>query len=209
MGYRVKEHPKPHPHRDVKDVTTPIKLFVHQGALVHFAFPCWYQEVHKPVEAYPHNSRLHDHRGWPGPTKPDHVCQHWIPKDPHCRLGCTDECSPHCRMFLDLRSLVPIHLKKEGYKEIVAFLDGSEDYGQNYVNAYIDGLDDWVVRLDIMIAEDEYDAEEPIFHDIVLYADGDDGEMRFHDLVIKAKLVVLPANADFYTDETEIGEDDE
>lgn len=174
MGYRINHHPRPLPHRGAVDIATPVKLTIHNGTTAHFAFPCWYYEVHKPIPAHPHNYHYHDHIGWPSPSHPDHVCQLWEPDHNCCKLGHKHKCSLHCKNFLDFRGISPIHFLSdyEGYWDgedsdgnriglasvvwdTPEILDEEGDVVKEALEppdgmtaqAWIDPIDDWVVRL--------------------------------------------------------------
>lgn len=202
MTYRMKEHRHPVPQRSAVDITTPVKLYVHNGTISNFAFPCWYQEVLPPVPAIRHNRELHDHHGWPNPTHPDHICQLWIPEKGHCIHGFS-ECKPHCRHFIDYKKVHPIHLlsEYEGYDRdaIIAFADeDSED--KIDIEGGIDQIEDWVVR----IAVDAHDPDaihEPQVHRFSVYLNRFSGkkggqEIIARDLVVLAELIVLPSAID-------------
>lgn len=179
MGYRLQEPRPPKPRRNVVDLATPMRLFIHNGAIGHFAFPCWYQEVLRPEPAMIHDRRLHDHIGWPDPRHPDHICQaqvqHLGPRElrpphrrPHhvCRFALEPSKCNHkggcksCRHYLDARTVFPIHLGRsnndvngEGYTNFyVVIVDHhGEIVPSSVINAraYVDESEDWVVRLDV------------------------------------------------------------
>ena len=107
MSYRIKDHPRPRPQRSVVDIATPIKVFAHNGTTEYIAFPCWYQEIHRPIRAHHHDHHWHDHVGWPAPDHPDHCCQLWAPDRHCCSLGKHHECSPHCKHYIDYSNVSP------------------------------------------------------------------------------------------------------
>lgn len=186
--YRMKK-PKHHEHRrSAVDITTPVKLYVHNGTKTNFAFPCWYQELHRPVPAHIHDRKMHDHHGWPNPTHPDHICQLWIPELGHCVHGFR-ECHPHCRHYIDYSKVVPIHLlsEYEGYSPDVDVAWVEKPDGVT-ATAQIDQVEDWVVRLHID-AHDAEALEEPQVYKLSLFLNA--GTRR--DLVVLAELTVLPA----------------
>lgn len=148
MGYRIHEHKKPEPRRTAVDTATPLKLYIHNGTVSNFAFPCWYQEIYPPIPAKLHDRHLHDHQGWPSWQHPDHICQLWIPEKGHCIHG-MQECHPHCRHYIDFKKIKPIHLLSdyEGYDNAyVRWVDEPEGIE---CSAYIDPVEDWVVRLHV------------------------------------------------------------
>ena len=194
MGYRLKE-PRPHkPRRNVVDLSTPMKLYIHNDTAGHFAIPCWYQEVLKPRVTEIHDRMMHDHFGWPAPDNPDHICQiptprchghhrypgerfHYGMRFHHHRplyhqpfFICTMHLDPDtcnhkggckaCRHYLDARTVFPIHLSRsidedlgEGYDSLdVVIIDRDGhviDDEEIEADAYIDEVEDWVVRLDV------------------------------------------------------------
>lgn len=145
MGYRLKEPRPPKPRRNLVDLSTPMKFFVHNGTIGHFAIPCWYQEVFRPRPTEIHDRMLHDHFGWPAPDHVDRSCQVRIPHchthheiyhhghdflhhrplyhQPYfvCHLHLDPDHCNHkggckgCRHYLDARTVFPIHLDDEGY----------------------------------------------------------------------------------------------
>lgn len=189
MGYRINHHPRPLPHRGAVDIATPVHLTIHNGTTASFAFPCWYIEVHKPIPAHPHNYHYHDFIGAPSWKHPDHSCQLWEPDHNCCKLGHKHPCSLHCKNFLDMRGIKPIHFLSD-YEHY--FQDGAVDSDGNriglasvvwntpevldddgnvvvqamtppkgmYASAEIDKIDDWVVRLNI-IANDPNALQHP------------------------------------------------
>ena len=209
MTYRMKEHRHPVPQRSAVDITTPVKLYVHNGTISNFAFPCWYQEVLPPVPAIRHNRELHDHHGWPNPTHPDHICQLWIPEKGHCIHGFS-ECKPHCKHFIDYKKVHPIHLlsEYEGYDPhpIIAFANEDSDdkiriYGE------IDEVEDWVVRLNVL-AHDPDAVYKPQVHRFSVFLNRYLGTTKksdrpvARDLVVLAELIVLPSAIDYYPNPT-------
>lgn len=177
MGYRINHHPRPLPHRGAVDIATPIHLTIHNGTTAFFAFPCWYLEVHKPIPAHPHNYHYHDFIGAPSWKHPDHSCQLWEPDHNCCKLGHKHPCSLHCKNFLDMRGIKPIHFlsENENYERnaiVVWNTPAVKDDDGNVVTpamtppegmvaqAMIDPIDDWVVRLNIT-ANDPNALEHP------------------------------------------------
>lgn len=197
MGYRIDEHPKPRPHRELKDTTTPATITVHNGTIAHLAFPCWYQEVHKPLRAYPHNKHVHDHFGWPGPDNPDNSCQLWLPALHCCSIGKHHECSPHCRNYIDLDGLFPIHLLNEGYTGFEVSFQASEVVPTDadiQCEATVDPEEDWVVRV-TLYTHDQNALDEPMRYKMTVFAIMDTGYNKTdrRDIVALTDLVILPA----------------
>lgn len=201
MSYRINERPKPRPQRSAVDIATPVRLTVHNGATAHFAFPCWYQEVHPPVPAHPHDHHRHDYEGWPSPKHPDHCCQLWAPDRHMCSVGHRHECSPHCEHYVDLAFVTPIHLRDEGYTDAVvawATEDGLAPEGLSVVG-WIDEDEDWVVRVSVMpeMAEAR-EKQQKVRFSVFAEAPADDSAkkrygMARRDLVVLADLTVLPS----------------
>ena len=204
MSYRIEHHHHPHPERSAQDTATPSHLYAHNGTTARFAFPCWYQEVHPPIRAHHHNYHLHDYQGWPSPTHPDHICQLWSPDRHCCSIGEHNECSPHCRHYLDMRTITPIHLLEEGYTEVtIAWIhEMVDEEGNHYETSdttppdgitavgYIDIDDDWVVRAEFAI-KDPTALHHPKRYRISVSAV--DHNRNVSDIIVLAELVVLPA----------------
>lgn len=187
MGYRALK-PRPHePRRTATDIATPVKLFIHNGALSEFAFPCWYLEVEPPVPAAHHDRDLHDHCGWPEPMRPDHSCQLWIPEPGHHVHG-WQECFPFARHYLNFKKIAPIHLRSEyeGYTGVdVHWIDEHEGIE---ITPYIDEKEDWVVRADVDCLDPKA-TEFPQHYRFSIFAKSP----RRRDLVVLAELIVLPS----------------
>ena len=201
MAYRLREHRHHEPRRTAVDIATPIKLYVHNGTVANFAFPCWYQEIHPPIPANLHDRKLHDHHGWPNPSHPDHICQLWIPEQGHCIHG-MQECHPHCRHYIDYKRVFPIHLTSEyeGYDSAdVAWVDKPDGIS---AEAYIDPVEDWVVRLHVECM-DPNALEEPQHYKLTVFVnspgESTSAKSVWHpstsrrDIVALAELVVLPS----------------
>lgn len=193
MSYRIHEHKPPKPRREVDDVTTPMKLYIHNGVSSDFAFPCYYQEIHKPVPMRPHDRHWHDHIGWPAPSHPGHSCQLWIPEH-GCRLPGHPECHPHCRHYVDLSTLTPIHLtsSEEGYTTVsVAWVTAPTGIT---VTAWIDEEEDWVVHVNVD-CKDPNAKEKPQTYKMTVFANAPaaNGKPARRDIVALAELVVLPS----------------
>lgn len=180
MGYRIGE-PKPRPpRRDVQDVATPMKIYVHNYCTARIAIPCWYDEVVAPTPACLHDRMMHDHLGWPSPNHPDRVCQDWDFVAPP-RPG-------RLTFAYNMGRVSPIHLTEEGYTTVEVRC-GTSDSGDVVVSGFIDPDDDWVVRVNLQPKFAR--TEEPVELDFSAYV-VNESENRT-DLVCLATLVVLPA----------------
>lgn len=169
----------------MQDTATPGTVFVHQGTTAHLAIPCFYQEMHFPVHAHPHDRMRHDMLGWPTPEHPDHVCQEWD-FDRHCcrRTPHMKFCPPSCERFVDLGRLFPIHLTEEGYDGV----EVEQQTGLVTVTGRIDPDQDWVVRLDVE-SDVDMSVTKPQRTSVAVYVTrGDDAR----DLVSLVKVIVLP-----------------
>ena len=157
-GYRNHPAPPRIRHRTVENLTTPGTIYVANGSIAVFAFPCYYQEIHPPIRAHHHCKDWHDHVGRPSPNHPDHSCQpahefaSWwtgmheidpIYPDYHHHPA---HWRRHLRHYLDMRSLIPIHLTEEGYTEIeVTIKDKPEGIT---VRGWIDEYRDHVINVE-------------------------------------------------------------
>lgn len=209
MSYRIHEKPHHHPQRSVVDIATPIKVFAHNGTTEYIAFPCWYQEIHRPIPAHWHHHHWHDHVGWPSPTHPDHCCQLWSPDRHCCSLGMHHECSPHCAHYIDYRNVFPIHLlsEYEGYNGAsVAWATENRQAPSGIVaTAFIDPEEDWIVRVNLDI-DDPAALMEPQKYRFTVFANapqrtrtnpktGQAGrtDPPRSDIIALAELIVLPS----------------
>lgn len=194
MSYRIHEKKPPKPRREVDDVTTPMRLYVHNGTSGDFAFPCYYQEIHHPVPMRPHDRHWHDHIGWPAPSHPGHSCQLWIPEKGCCPPGPHAECARHCHHYLDMTTLTPIHLTsdEEGYTSVsVAWVEAPTGIT---VTTWIDDEEDWVVHVNVD-CKDPNATEEPQVYKMTVFANAPaaNGKPARRDIVALAELVVLPS----------------
>lgn len=195
MSYRVHEHPKLKPNRTAVDIATPVKLYMNNGTVTNFAFPCWYQEVLPPVPARIHDRHLHDHQGWPSPMHPDHSCQLWIPEPgyeipvPH-----HPECMPFARHYIDHTRLHPIHLlsSEEGYT--TASVAWAGEHEGVVATASIDPEEDWVVRV-ALTANDPNAVTEVARYLMTVFvnAPGGNGLPAKKDIVALAQLNIYPS----------------
>lgn len=149
MSYRINEHPHHHGHRTMHDVATPMLISVHNGATADLAIPIWYQEIQKPVRAKHHNIHWHHHVGWPSPNHPDHICQlayegrHYGHK---CPIG-HDHCHKTCSHYIDMTQIIPVHLLSDYEHYTGARVVYDETPVGLTTQAWIDTLEDWVVRV--------------------------------------------------------------
>lgn len=198
MSYRIKEHHHHHGHRTMVDIATPMRVTVHNGATAHLAIPCWYQEVQKPVRAKHHNVHWHHHVGWPSPNHPDHICQlayegrHYGHR---CPLG-HDHCHKTCSHYIDMRNIMPIHLlsEYENYQTARVVFDNKPN-GLT-AQAWIDEIDDWVVRV-LFGAELPEAITEHIDCHFSVFVDG--GPIETHRIDHKTKeqkTSITPARSD-------------
>lgn len=190
MSYRIKEHKKPKPQRNMIDASTPANIYVQNGATASFAIPCFYIEVLPPKRAHFHDRCHHDHIGWPSPSHPDHICQ---PKDFAHRHNChhrsgfaaySDEHRGHHRRYIDPECMIPIHLYDEGYTE--AFVTGDFPDGIS-CRASIDRNEDWIVRVIFDVNTEEAETKELKIPFSVFVRDN-----QKRDIVSTGTLVILP-----------------
>jgi hypothetical protein len=156
MSYRVDIDERPKEKRRTAQATvTPAKVFLVNGARSVIAFPCYYFTPRPLTKPHIHSVDHHDHVGWPSPNHPDHSCQEPIFHVKHGRqkgymstggyyMPGHKVVQPH-EHYLDMSRLDPIHLKKEGYKNVQVKV---HDWPEG-LNAWgsIDAQDDWVVRV--------------------------------------------------------------
>lgn len=199
MSYRIKERPKHEPRRTFENVSTLSTIFIENGTIEHIAIPCWYVEVRPPRKAHCHSRQHHDHVGWPSPRHPDHICQAWDLAHSCCSFDRHKHHCDHCRHYLDMDSMIPIHLLKEGYKKIDVSLkdqisglsasgviDDSRDIlGKDYKN-------DWIVRLTFE-AKCKDAISEPKETVFAVFASGTlKGGRNVKDMVAKGKIRIMP-----------------
>lgn len=200
--YRTHKEPRPHAERIAADISTPVRLIVHNGVTANFAFPCWYQVIHGPIKMFPHDVMVHDHIGWPQPSHPDRSCQLWAP-DIHCYIrGAEHDCPPGCRMYLDYDNILPIHLLSdaEGYNSAsVAWATEDREAPDGIVaTAEIDPNEDWVVRL-LIDADDPAALEKPQKYKLTVFVNAPQRTVGARtvparsDIVVLAELIVLPS----------------
>lgn len=192
MGYRKLEKKKRKPNRSMHDTTTLSKTFVQNGATAYLAIPCLYVEVNPPHELHLHDRDHDDHVGWPSPDHPDRSCQafeHVHKIYPHLHIDHHEEYH-HPHMYLDMNRVHPIHLTKEGYKDIkVAFNNAPE--GLTY-DSHIDEREDWVVRV-LFDAQCQDAINEKLEVEYSVFATGVlAGRGKVSDVVSRGKLVILP-----------------
>lgn len=204
MGYRKLE-PKPKkPRRTMEKMTSPSDLYMVLDTTANFAIPCWYIEVRKPRPAHPHDRPWHDHVGWPDPHHVDHSCQSWDFAHSCCSHDHhLDHCPSHCKNFIDMRKLIPIHLTKEGYEEVkvvIEFIEGDKRVELDGVGV-IDPKDDWIVRLFLTSTSKRAGDNTPFdkaFFRVSVFAEGNQvlseriTKRNKKDLVCQAKVCVSP-----------------
>lgn len=164
MGYRMNDIPKDIPQR-VFDVRN--------GATLKVAFACYYY--------IDHDTKLHDHLGWPNPDSPDNICQQviepapWIPK----------------HIQVEPRSLEPIHLVEEGYDSIVVEIEDEEIAEVSTINASIDTEEDHVIRINITVNLPTF-SDKPKTTGITVFAVK--GSSGIRDAVCHGLMKVLPGS---------------
>lgn len=191
MSYRIGE-PKPKkPNRTVQKLTTPSEIFVTNGSIADIAFPCWYQEIEHALRARRHCSHWHDHVGQPSPNHPDHVCQPHDYAHEHFHHHHKDHHFHDLHRYIDMATLTPIHLLKEGYSKVI--ISTSEKYEGLSLEGIIDEEEDWVVRLNIN-ADLEEAAEDPVKVKVVIKVADEDESII--DVAAICTLVIMPAPID-------------
>ena len=189
MGYRLNEKPKHQQRRDVVDTASPSTVFVQNGTRFHYAIPCWYIVVEPPRKAHPHSRIHHDHVGWPSPNHPDHICQSWDFAHSCCSFDRHKHKCDHCAHYLNSDKLIPIHLTREGYKNIeIAFDTPPEGL---VATGKIDEKKDWIIRVTIeanvaKAIKDKVEVPYTIFAEGNIYGD------QCRDVVSRGKIVIIP-----------------
>lgn len=143
MGYRKLEH-KPVPRhlmRNVQDTSVAGEVFIQNGVIAYFAFPCWYLDVEPPRHPVLHDTTHHDFIGHPEPRHPDRSCQ--IVEGHHIQGGPHDD-------LLELARVWPIHLREEGYTGVVVAMDDPPKGLE--ADGFIDEGDDWIIRVRFVAA---------------------------------------------------------
>lgn len=204
MSYRIQQ-PKPHkPHRTAQKTTTPSRYYMTNGTTFDLAIPCWYQEIHKPVRAKVHCKDWHDYIGRPSPNHPDHSCQlhDFAAYDHHDHHEhCREEHSHtwhhdphhlhhrgHVRHLVDMAQLIPIHLSKEGYENVI--IATNETYEGLVIKGWIDEVDDWVIRVKFNARLEEA-TEKPVEIRFIVKVTNETEEAV--DTVSLGHLVIMPA----------------
>ena len=197
MSYRVHEHPKHYARRTVESTATPMRVYLTNGSIADVAFPCFYQEVTRPIPAIHHNRHWHHHVGWPVYNHPDHICQ-MASRPGLCghHGGCKT-----CRHYLDAATIFPIHLEAEGYTGFQVFLDEEhleDDAWKNqiYASAELDEKQDWVVRVRFWSQIDEHFHKPQRVPFIVrgTAAAGSGFPNGRYDTIAHGELVILPGS---------------
>lgn len=163
MGYRFNDNPpKPEDHLH--------RFAVRNGATAKIAFGCYY--------LMGHDSKMHDHVGWPSPDNPDHVCQ----IQSNFRLYGLKEKTVN---------LQEIHLIEEGYTETSIEFDDQENAQYLDASTWIDEDDDNIVRVKI-------DTDFPMFEDkpidmrFTVFVRNDEADVT--DAVCHGMLTILPGS---------------
>ena len=198
MAYRQLEHKHKPQNRTAQKTTTPARYFMENGTTFNLAIPCWYKEIHLPERAFHHCRWHHDHHGWPEPRHPDHSCQDYdFPVEHlnhHDHLDCHNpypDIHRHHHHYLDMTELFPIHLIKEGYKSATVVFD--KNYSGLTARAYIDLVDDWVVRLHFSAYLKEAQEKPVEVRFIVKLNRTDEEGNKIVDVASRGRLKILPA----------------
>ena len=207
MLYRLDPKPPRPRHRTVENLTTPGTIYAANGSIATFAFPCYYQEIHPPIRAHHHCKDWHDHVGVPSPNHPDRSCQpyyefaSWWTEMHELDKGYPDyhhhpvHWRRRLRHFLDMRSLIPIHLLAEGYERVII---GIHDKPEGLeVKGWIDKRFDHVIKIsfDLQIPEAELKPQDYLFSVSVEghYKDSKfDPEQTMRDVAVRGLLHVDP-----------------
>ena len=187
MSYRTRPRPKPEPRRTMQKTATPSKVYVHNGSTFELAIPCWYLIAEPPTRVYPHDRDFHNHVGWPRPDRPDHSCQLYT-------LGWhTEHEDPRfLRHLLDMDTVEPIHLKREGYNEVsVNFADELPD-GVS-ANGWIDDEYDWVIRIRFDVNAPFEEKEHRYRFSAFVMAPETESLNSRRDLVCLGELIIVPS----------------
>lgn len=189
MGYRIEDKKPREPRRDVQGAASPSTVFIQNGSTLEYAIPCWYLIAEEPLRSHCHSRQLHDHIGWPSPTKPDHICQDW--EFAHsCRAHkVKGHHHDHCKRYLDMEKLHPIHLTEEGYSNIeIVFNNKPEGFN---ATGYIDEKRDWIVRItiDSKVAEATNVRVEVPY---AVFASGNVMGQNRRDAISRGVMVILP-----------------
>lgn len=197
MSYRINERPKHKPRRTFEDASTPSKVFIQNGTKEYLAVPCWYVEVTPPNKAHCHSRQHHDHVGWPSPRHPDHICQAWDLAHSCCSFDRHKHHCDHCRHYLDMDKMHPIHLTKEGYKKITPVMI-DPPAGLDMTGS-IDEKHDWIARL-LVTANCKTAIKNPVETKFSVFASGTfKGGKEVTDVIARGILVVMPGPYIGYT----------
>lgn len=191
-SYRIDAPRPPRKTRTMQDTITPGQVVVHNGTTASLAIPCFYQEMHRPVPAVPHDRMLHDMLGWPTPDHPDHSCQEWDFDRHACRRTPHMKCDPpHCDRYVDMGALLPVHLAEEGYGQVEVELQTPIVEA----SARIDEDQDWIVRV-MLESELDMSVTTKRTTSMAVYVISD--ERR--DMVALVRVVVLPTGLEDATE---------
>lgn len=118
MGYRYCDKPfDPEDHLPV--------YVVRNGAILRMSFACYYLNAH--------DSKRHDHEGWPNPDNPDHICQ----------------ITSNMKFFAypdRTANLDEINLTEEGYNVVSVVFDDGTAYDAD-TTATIDSVDPNIIHV--------------------------------------------------------------
>lgn len=125
MGYRMQNIPKD---------DMPQRIFdVRNGATMKAAFACYYYRNH--------DTKLHDHIGWPRPGHPDESCQMFVEPAPWIPSHIAIE--PH--------DLEEIHLTEEGYTGATIIFEDSTIGNAATATVQIDSEQDHIINLTVTV----------------------------------------------------------
>jgi hypothetical protein len=156
--------------------TPPQRVFdVRNGATLKVAFGCFYYRSH--------DSKLHDHVGWPQPGSPDDICQERI-IDPAPWL-------PY-RITLEDGNVEPIHLSEEGYQDVAIAIEDPDVASASTIQAQIDQDEDHLIRMQITVNMPTF-SDKPKETGFTVFAIKADGFTR--DAVCHGKIKVLPGSS--------------
>lgn len=199
MAYQQLKKPKPKARRDMYKGAARGKLFLMNGNTATYAVPMFYVDEPEPNRVYPHSRRLHDHKGWPTPDRPDNSCQLPISHSPH------GNCGP-VRPYIDMSddAYIPINLIEEGYHTVTCvFVDPPA--GLQW-EGYIEEDEFWVVKWRLHCDMDAAIEEPVVIPYQIKITRGSDTtpEDKPHtDTVSVGKLVILPIGWEEYDYEEE------
>ena len=184
MGYRIPDKPAP-PEPDSR-----LPIFdIANNEITEWAIPCFYFTVDEPVDW--HDTHLHDHRGWPTPTKPDASCQR-----PYWEYGYMGPCAVFD--YIDMDKAIPIHLLSEyegynnNYNPVQIVFDG--DISSIDASGFIDEDYDHIVRITFNPHLESFSGEPRDFIFNIYMNKYELGTQNIIDkkLLVRGKLLVFP-----------------